>query len=191
MLVFDSTCALLTIFPDAPVPTDPGTNLPIVGAASRVEYVLKLASERKERVAIPAPVLSEILVRAGSNMTALIEKFQQSSIFEIVSFDHKAAVEVALIARDVMAGGNKKDGSGEPWAKIKYDRQIVAIAKVIGASAIYSDDGGIRRVAARLGLPVIGLSECPLPPTDPQSNLKLEGGKAHDAGKKTHTPGPS
>ena len=40
-----------------------------------------------------------------------------------------------------MAEGNKKDGSGEPWAKIKYDRQIVAIAKVIGASAIYSDDG--------------------------------------------------
>ena len=94
MLVFDSTCALLTIFPEAPAPTDPRTNLPIMEAASRVEYVLKLASERKERIAIPAPVLSEILVKAGSNMAALIDKFQKSPIFDIVSFDYKAALRL-------------------------------------------------------------------------------------------------
>lgn len=191
MIVFDSTCALLTIFPDAPAPKDPTTNLPITEAARRVEYVLALAAERKERVGIPTPVLSEILVRAGTNITALVERFQKSSIFEIISFDHRAAIEVALIARDIITGGDKKDGSDEPWAKIKYDRQIVAIAKVVGASAIYSDDRGLKRVAERLGLQVIGLSECPLPPTEPQSALSLEGGKTHDAGQTTSTPDPS
>jgi predicted nucleic acid-binding protein len=166
MVVFDNTMLLLTLFPGVPVPTDPATNLPITDAAARVEYLLKTLDARRERVAIPAPVLSEVLIRAGANMGAYLTKFQKSAMFRIESFDARAAVEVALMAQDAISIGDKKDGSDEVWAKVKYDRQIIAIAKVIGASAIYSDDKGVKRTAVRVGMPVIGLLECPLLPID-------------------------
>ena len=52
----------------------------------------------------------------------------------------------------------------ETWAKSKFDRQIVAIAKVRGAATIYSHDAGIRTVARRIGIDVLRLQDLALPP---------------------------
>jgi hypothetical protein len=59
---------------------------------------------------------------------------------------------------------SKKALSAGPWDKVKYDRQIVAIAKVAEATAIYSDDKGIRSIAKSVDIPVISFAELPLPP---------------------------
>jgi hypothetical protein len=40
------------------------------------------------------------------------------------------------------------------WAKVKFDRQIVAIAKVEKASMVYSDDEDVRKLAAAEGIPI-------------------------------------
>ena len=47
---------------------------------------------------------------------------------------------------------------------MKFDRQIVAIAKVEGAERIYSNDGDIARYAKAEGLEVIRLQDLPDPP---------------------------
>ncbi|MFZ3326068.1 MAG: hypothetical protein WA231_09320 [Methylocella sp.] len=56
--------------------------------------------------------------------------------------------------------------------KIKYDQQIVAIAKVWGATTIYSDDEDIKVLAVKID--VIGLSALPLPLPPEKAQLDLQ-----------------
>jgi hypothetical protein len=50
------------------------------------------------------------------------------------------------------------------WSKVKFDRQIVAIARVEGAERIYSNDDDIKRLGASDGIEVITLDDLELPP---------------------------
>ena len=59
--------------------------------------------------------------------------------------------------------GDKKEGSLN-WSKVKFDRQIVAIARVEGAELIYSNDNDIKRLGASDGIEVIMLDALELPP---------------------------
>jgi hypothetical protein len=81
----------------------------------------------------------------------------------IEPFDEKAAIEVALMTKHAIDNGDKKAGSQESWTKVKYDRQIVAIAKVNGVTTIYTDDGGLKNFAITSGLRAIGLGELMIP----------------------------
>jgi hypothetical protein len=66
-------------------------------------------------------------------------------------------------------------GTSAIWAKVKFDRQIVAIAKVIGATEIYSDDGHVSRLAKQANIKCIGVADLPLPEEDRKFKLDLEG----------------
>jgi hypothetical protein len=46
---------------------------------------------------------------------------------------------------------------------MKFDRQIVAIALVSGASVLYSDDDGVVKFAAACGLAVKRVTDLPVP----------------------------
>lgn len=112
------------------------------------------------------------LVRAGAAATQqIVERLQKSSVFTIEGFDTRAAIEVAAMSRDALKSGGKRGKSTGPWAKVKYDRQIVAIAKVNGATAIYSDDGDIKALGKQVKINVISLAELSLPPQDAQLDL--------------------
>lgn len=56
---------------------------------------------------------------------------------------------------------------------MKYDRQIVAIARVLQAPVIYSDDQGIRAIAKEAGITVVGIADLPLPPKIAQRELEF------------------
>ena len=58
-------------------------------------------------------------------------------------------------------------------AYFMFDRQIVAIAKVARATAVYADDADVRSMAAAQDIAVIGLVELPLPPVDPQMAMQF------------------
>ena len=73
--------------------------------------------------------------------------------------------------RTELRGGKQKMTRGASWAKVKYDRQIVAIAAVARAEHIYSDDSDVRRLAKRAGIAVSGVADLPLPPENPNLNL--------------------
>lgn len=79
------------------------------------------------------------------------------------------------MTRNTADGGKKpaKRDAEATWAKLKYDRQIIAIALVAGATVIYSDDKGLRTIAMRHGIKVIGLADLDLPAEDAQGNLEL------------------
>jgi hypothetical protein len=78
------------------------------------------------------------------------------------------------MTRDAIAAGNKRGGAQGTWAKVKYDRQIVAIAKVEAADTIYSDDEDVRKLAIQAGLAVMKISELPLPLEVAQGCLGFE-----------------
>ena len=177
IVVFDTSVLLLAIDPSVNPPLDPSTNAPLSRAAERIEYLIERLAEEKSIIVISTPVLSEILIYAGGAGAKWLQYFNGTAVFRIAAFDQKAAVEAALSARDAIErGGMKVDApnSSASRAKVKFDRQIVAIAKAEGASAIYSDDDHVARIGKAAGLQVYTTAELDLPPDDPQQSLTFE-----------------
>jgi hypothetical protein len=81
---------------------------------------------------------------------------------------------LAIMTRNAIDAGDKKSGSTEIWNKVKFDRQIMAIARVRQASALYTDDAGLRNLAASLDMPAFGIADLELPPETAQGSLDLK-----------------
>ena len=127
----------------------------------------------KTRIIIPTPGLSELLVRAGPAGAALVAQIQRSSVFRIAPFDTRAAIELAAMTNSALSAGEKRSGVLAPWTKIKFDRQIVAIAKAENANAVYSDDNSLITFAQASGIKTIRLADLLLPPQQAQPELPL------------------
>lgn len=150
-MIFDATFLMLLADPGASVPTDPKTGEVVTHGKLRVEYLLSELHKSDERVGIPTPALAEILVGAKGSIGSLMAELTASYKLRTLPFEELAAVEVALMAdEDKLAGKGLNDATK---AKVKYDRQIIAIAKVACADAIYSDDLGLRKKAEFWGKP--------------------------------------
>jgi hypothetical protein len=161
---------MLLLRPGIPIPNGPN-GLPIDRPKERIEFLVQQLDKAGTNIIIPTPALSEALVRAGVvGSQELVEKLQKFRVFRIEPFDLRASIEVAAMSRDALGGGNKR-GKADPkstWAKIKFDRQIVAIAKVHAVTTIYSDDGDIRTLGERAKIKVVSVADLPLPPQKDQ-----------------------
>ena len=78
-------------------------------------------------------------------------------------FDLRAAVELAVRLRDAAAKGDIRDGLTITKSRMKFDRQIVAIALTNGARVLYTDDDGVRKFAEGCGLSVKRTSDLAIP----------------------------
>ncbi|KTG25376.1 hypothetical protein AWR38_00990 [Idiomarina sp. WRN-38] len=136
-------------------------------------HVSRLLHELSEsRFLIPTPALSEVLTRLShEEMVTVCKLFSGSKNFIIQPFDMASSVEAALAAKKAMQAGNKKSGSTEPWQKVKIDFQIAAIAKVHGASCIYTHDTDIQKIAPLFDIEVSTLTDLPLLPSESQRDF--------------------
>jgi predicted nucleic acid-binding protein len=158
MVAIDACIALIIWYPEVPCE--------VLDAKARVDYLLEDLERKNEKICIPAPALAELLVQAGNGGPQFINQLAKSSRFQIAPFDTKAAVEVAVaIARARKSGNKRGKGNKDNWQKVKFDHQIVAIAKVEGVSVLYSNDPGLKKFAAANDLRVISLDELPSPPS--------------------------
>jgi hypothetical protein len=180
MVLFDATTLMLIWRADAPVPSDPETGNKVDRAKERVDFLVQTLDEQKEKIIIPTPALSEILVRAGPNAEAILDIISSTSVFRPVAFDERAAVEVAAMTYQELRQKHRKDRGQETLAKLKYDRQIVAIGIVEGAHTIYSDDQGVNKLCKRGDIACVPTWELPLPPEDPQTKLDFKDSKNGD-----------
>jgi predicted nucleic acid-binding protein len=174
MVVLDASILLLLLDPDARPPVDPATAQPVARAKDRIDHLIAMLDGQREKIVIPTPVLSEVLVRAGDAGPAYLEELGRSARFRIAPFDIRAAVELADLTRNALDDGDKRGGSTAPWQKIKIDRQIIAIARTENVTTIFSDDDDVRRLAQPLGIQVVGTAELPLPPEDSQQRLDFD-----------------
>lgn len=172
MVVFDATILLLLLRPNVGRPLDSAGN-PIADIQERLNHLLRRLEALRTRIIIPTPALSEVLVHAGAAGPDIVETLARSTVFKVEPFDTKAAVEAALMTKAAIDLGDKRSGLAAAWAKVKFDRQIVAVAKVFNVSMIYSDDADVRTLAAVENIPVTGLAELPLPPPKPQIEMQL------------------
>ncbi len=159
MVLLDATALLLLLNEHTAPPKHPDTGALIDDAHERIEEAVRQIRERGEQILIAAPVFAELLVRAKEATYQYTEMFNSSPHFRPVPFDQKAAIEHAGYTRKAHTSGNKRDGVEESHCKVKFDRQIVAIAKAEGADTIYTDDKGLAAHAAMQGLKVIRTHE--------------------------------
>ena len=167
MVVFDAS-VLLFVF-------DENTRSSVPRAKERVEYLIDQLSEAGEKIVIPTPALSECLVHAGSAGPEYLAILGNQSCFRIASFDERAAVEAAVKTFEARQRGQPKGGNPDATkTKIKFDRQIIAIATVEGAKAVYSDDSDVRGYAREADMEAYQLADLALPPEDPQKALPFD-----------------
>jgi hypothetical protein len=159
------------VAPKAATPKDSKGNA-IKYAKQRIDGEVDSLGRARIKIIIPTPALSEALVRAGqAAATEYVRLISKSARFRIESFDERAALELALLTKNAIDKGQKKSGSDQTWAKIKFDRQIVAIAKVNKAAVIYTDDKNLRSFAFANGLRAVGLAELQVPTKHAQLDM--------------------
>ena len=163
MVAIDNTFLSLMLHPRAKPPKDPATGKPVERIGDRIEKLQEDLDSESERIILPTPVLSEFLILAGREGPGYLEKLSGMKNILIKPFDQVAAIELAAVEVEDRLKEGKRAGSTSPWAKLRFDRQIVAIAKTNGATRIYSDDEDVMKFARRLGIEVIRTWELPLP----------------------------
>jgi len=168
MIIFDATYLVVLLNPNA-APAKDRSGLAVSLFKERVEYLTADLNASGEQIGIPAPAMAEVLVRAGNNKAQFVSILSDRWRFQILSFDARAAIE----ASDLISLIRPKSQSPVTHAKVKFDIQIVSIAKAESASIIYSDDEDIERYAKRWSIPVKRICDLPLPPPREASPIEV------------------
>tara|TARA_R110002167_G_scaffold204404_9_gene408561 strand:- start:44087 stop:44617 length:531 start_codon:yes stop_codon:yes gene_type:complete len=162
MVVIDNNILGYLIAPNS-TPMDETTGKPLKHARERLDHLVKTLQEEKKKIAIPAPVLAELLVVNRKKSDELLTIINDMGVFRPLSFDQRAAIELALHLESEKETRKLSPGTNDTKAKVRFDRQIVAIAKSQNVKTIYSDDKGVKALGSRLGITVIGLKDMELP----------------------------
>lgn len=165
LVAFDSTfLALLTDDLTAAPDPPPGTT---DTARDRLAYLLETLDDERASIVVPTPVLAELLTFERVNPEAALNLLKGLARIRVEPFGEKAAVECALMLRRTGRGTGSK-------AKVKFDHQIVAIAKAVAADVVYSDDKDVQALCERESLPCFGVWDLPQRPVDPQGSIPFE-----------------
>ena len=162
MVAFDNPILSLLIFPDAEL-RQGSDGLKVEHARERVIGLVEGIEDAREQVLVPTPVLCELLVTEGADVQDVLTTLRGSAYIRVESFDERAAVELAIRLRDARRADDQREGLPITKSAMKFDRQIVAIALVSGATVLYSDDDGVAKFAAGCGLAVKRVADLPVP----------------------------
>ncbi len=173
LIGFDNTFLALALNPNAKAAINPDTGHPATHASLRVEALIDEASKQNDTILIPTPCMAELLT-VVPDMERAVSVFDDSSAFELASFDSRCAIEYGKIARQALDSGDKRAGSKDSWQKVKFDRQIVVIAKVHNVVKFYTDDRTQALFARTIGLDVRHTWDLDLPASHAQHDFKLD-----------------
>lgn len=167
MDAFDSTFLTFLFVPSAPCAVD--------RAKERIDDLIGRIHGSGDRIVVPDPALAELLIAVGHSRKEILNLLTKNPKFWLAPFDTRAALELSLIAESaVKKTGKKKGDSGGTWAKVKFDWQIIAIARVCGVSTIYSEDDDIHKLAKSNGITPKRVTDLPLPPKPSQGSTLFD-----------------
>lgn len=157
----------------ARVPRDAKGKPAVDRAQDRIDFLVQTISERGDKIILPSPALTEFMLLAADRYRDYLTIIRRRAVFEIAGYDDPEAVELVEHWLKFGDGKTLKARTAETWAKLKYDRQIAAIAATRRVECIYSTDKDLERYADELGIKFCNLVHLPLPPTE-QQVLPLE-----------------
>jgi predicted nucleic acid-binding protein len=167
MVAIDSTFFPYLFNHPTRIPKDPATNEPVESIQERIDLLISTLQEEKETIIIPTPALSEFLVLVKQDGPKYLKELTSNPLYSIKPFDVMAAIELAAIRIEIEKKLSKRELKAQTpessYAKICFDRQIVAIAKANNAHTIFSEDGGVAIFATRLGVKVVQVWALPKP----------------------------
>lgn len=169
MVLLDTTILGHLLLPETKAPLDPATGKPVDLCKKRIEFFIK--NHQHTRIVVAMPSVAELLVKAGDHSEDLLSRLNKSKAFKLAPFDQAAAVECAEMEREARSAGDKRGGGTDVWTKVKVDRQILAIGRVVGVVDFYSDDNSLRKMASRLGITAKTIADMPLPPSAKQLGI--------------------
>lgn len=170
IVAFDNTILTLVFNPDAKPSPNPATGKPVDHCKQRVDTLIDLHSSSGNTILLPTPALSETYT-CEDEPEKLAQTINEYHCFMPAAFDNRAAIELATVIREAVKLGDKRSGSAEPYQKIKFDRQIVAIAKVHGVEILYTDDENQTSFAKSVGIKVVHSWELPMSDKHAQSDM--------------------
>jgi hypothetical protein len=159
VIIFDASYLVIMMYPRPEVAKD-RENKPVAQFVERVANLAASLDVSNTVIGVPAPAMSEVLVRAGNSRHKYIATLSDTWKFQIIPFDARAAIETG----ELVARVKSRKEQWATWAKVKFDIQIVATAKAESATVIYSDDKDIENLAKRLNIKVVRICDLPLPP---------------------------
>lgn len=167
-VVFDSSFVVAAF---DPVVVSAGGAEPNEDWRPRLDQCLLRLDREKARIVVPTPVLAEVFVKRPERMGGFLRTRQRSSRFLIGEFGAAAAA----VAADLMQRHwpSPKARSIE-WSRhrLKFDLQILAIARVANATCIYTNDKELAELARAERISAVRFRD--LPPAGPgQPSLPL------------------
>ncbi|EOJ4334852.1 PIN domain-containing protein [Escherichia coli] len=136
--------------------SDPILGSEIPDAKRRAEALVDRIDNKNGTIIVPTPVLAEFLVGIHKDyQQEKLNVIKSLSCFETVSFDELAAIECASIPTLKELRKISTEGTAN---KIKFDRQIIAIARAINADEVWTHDKGVFERCKSLNIPVFTLS---------------------------------
>ena len=175
IVALDNTFFTLMVNPSARPSGNWETGEEVTHCALRIAALIDELSRPGVRVLVPTPALAEAMT-ASEGLEAAIDFMQSHDAFEPGSFDFRAAYELAEITKSDPNPDRRKSGELDSRQKVKFDRQIVAIAKVHRAQVLYTDDQRQSSFAKDAGLKVVHTWNLPLPPKFAQHDLEFPDG---------------
>lgn len=152
--------------------SDPETGMEVPDPDRRVEALIDMVENSRGAIIIPTPVLAEYLVgidiKDHQNHLNLI---QRQSCFEIASFDEIAAIECAQMPS---LKELKMMLKGDTANKVKFDRQIIAIAKALSVDEVWTHDKGVFNRCKELGIVVKSLANIDPAPVQVLIDMSLD-----------------
>jgi len=179
MHVIDASFLLLFLNPTAPAPLDPATQQPVEQSAARIRHLIHQLDEQKAKLVIPTPALAEVLIRADNAGPQYLQTIRDSRFFQVEPFGNRAAVEAAaLLAARIKKHGSLRGPDTDSKAKLKFDHQILAIARVSSAATIYTDDRKLQNHANEHGMQALGVADLSVPPEADQTEFPFSSDEA-------------
>jgi predicted nucleic acid-binding protein len=105
--------------------------------------LIRTLSSENVRVIIPTPALAQVLTQSPERAQDWMQMLNAYSCFQVRPFDDKASFELTQLLGESVSGLRDI---------FRFDRQIVAIAKVYGVSVLYTDDEHVIQFAKECGI---------------------------------------
>ena len=158
-IIFDTNILVqaMTGMKDGCKLSDPKNGLEIPDPKRRIEALIDMVESSGGSIIIPTPVLAEYLVGIdkGDHQNHL-RLIQRKSCFEIASFDEIAAIECAQMPSIKELKAMMKSDTAN---KVKFDRQIISIAKSLNVDEIWTHDIGVFKRCKEMGMTVKSLAD--------------------------------